>query len=240
MLRTCSCKSTPGHTYRCEVCGGVGHDFDDVNQAAVTPVTQIPSTQTPLLPTGMDAVDEVLGGGVVEGAVYLLGGEPGIGKSTLLLQVAGGLLSHGKRVLYVSAEETAERVRERCERLGLLDDNLLVTTEAEVGRVLSAADDVAADVLMLDSIQRLHDDGVDKPAGCPSQIRQVCERILDDKGDLTVFVVGHVTKGGSLAGPKFLEHMVDVVMQFSRGDDDGRVLATRKNRFYVLRQCPFE
>jgi|GEM_PF-3726628 len=135
MLRSCSCKSTPGHTYRCEVCGGVGHDFDDVSQTAAMPVTQIPSTQTPFLPTGLDAVDEVLGGGVVEGAVYLLGGEPGIGKSTLLLQVAGGLLSHGRRVLYVSAEETAERVRERCERLGLLNDNLLVTTEAEVGCV---------------------------------------------------------------------------------------------------------
>ena len=231
MLLSCSCKSTPGHRYRCEVCGGVGHDFDDVGQTAATPVTQISSSQTPLLPTGLDAVDEVLGGGVIEGAVYLLGGEPGIGKSTLLLQVAGGLLSHGKRVLYVSAEETAERVRERCERLGLLNDNLLVTTEAEVGSVLSAADEVAADVLVLDSIQRLHDDTVDKPAGCLSQVRQVCERILDDKGGLTVFVVGHVTKGGSLAGPKFLEHMVDVVVQFSRGDYDERVLATRKNRF---------
>lgn len=100
--------------------------------------------------------------------------------------------------------------------------------------MLSAADEVAADVLVLDSIQRLHDDTVDKPAGCPSQIRQVCERILDDKRRLTVFVVGHVTKGGALAGPKFLEHMVDVVLQFSRSDDDERVLATRKNRFAPL------
>jgi|GEM_PF-303986 len=233
---SCTCSQTDDNTYRCMNCGVVRQRFvaandDVVHNGGATPITEVSTSPTPHLPSNMTAVDTVLGGGIVDGAVYLLGGEPGIGKSTLLMQMAGGLLQQDKRILYISAEETAQRARERCERLGLLDDNLLVSTETEVGDILKTATDARADILLLDSIQRLHDDKLDKQPGCPAQMRQVCDRLLDDKGDLTVFIVGHVTKGGDLAGPKFLEHMVDVVLHFSRGEGDGRLLSTRKNRF---------
>jgi len=236
MASACKCPKPDDNSYRCMTCGAVRQRFtvandDVIDTGGATPITEVSTSPTPHLPTNISAVDTVLGGGVVDGAVYLLGGEPGIGKSTLLMQMAGGLLAQEKRVLYISAEETAQRARERCERLGLLDDNLLVSTETEVSAILKTAADARADILLLDSIQRLHDDKLDKQPGCPAQMRQVCDRLLDDKGDLTVFIVGHVTKGGDLAGPKFLEHMVDVVLHFSRGEGDKRQLSTRKNRF---------
>ncbi|MCP4498749.1 MAG: hypothetical protein GY822_02135 [Deltaproteobacteria bacterium] len=148
------------------------------------------------------------------------------------MQIAKGFLLQGKRVLFVSAEEGAERARERGERLGVLDDELLVCTATKLCNVLKALNETKADVLLLDSIQRIHDDKLASLAGSSQQIRHVCERLLNEKNKkVTLFVVGHVTKDGKLAGPKVLEHLVDVVLHFALDEGDERLLSTRKNRF---------
>ena len=201
----------------------------------VHPVTEIAADAVPRLMLdmhAMHAMDAVLGGGVVEGGVYLLGGEPGIGKSTLLMQIAQGFLKKKRKVLYISAEETLQRARERAERLGVLDDNLLVCVKTELHQVLNALRETKADVLLLDSIQRIHDVKLASQTGSPMQVRRVCEALQEEKAaHVTLFIVGHVTKGGKLAGPKVLEHLVDVVMHFCRSEGEGRALSTSKNRF---------
>ncbi len=188
-------------------------------------------------PTGISELDRVLGGGLVPGSVVLLGGEPGIGKSTLLLQAAAGLTAGGD-VLYATGEESAGQIRLRAGRLGLLDgttgERIRVVAENEVGRIASLAREGRPRVLVVDSIQTMTVDELEGPAGSVGQVRESALRLMElAKGDgIAVIVVGHVTKDGTLAGPKTLEHLVDTVLSLE-GERTAtlRLLRATKNRF---------
>ncbi|MGA3031541.1 MAG: DNA repair protein RadA [Candidatus Limnocylindrales bacterium] len=192
------------------------------------------------IPTGLGEVDRVLGGGLVPGSVVLLGGEPGIGKSTLLLQAAAGLASGSRAgtILYATGEESAGQVRLRAARLGLLEgaaaDMVSVVAETEVSRIIDLAREARPLVLIVDSIQTVTIDELEGPAGSVGQVRECALRLMEmAKGDgIAVIVVGHVTKDGTLAGPKTLEHLVDAVLSLE-GERTAalRLLRATKNRF---------
>ena len=189
-------------------------------------------------PTGISELDRVLGGGLVPGSVVLLGGEPGIGKSTLLLQAAAGLTGTAGEVLYATGEESAGQVRLRAGRLGLLEgtagERIQVVAENEVGRISALAREGRPGVLVVDSIQTVTVDELEGPAGSVGQVRESALRLMElAKGDgIAVIVVGHVTKDGMLAGPKTLEHLVDTVLSLE-GERTAtlRLLRATKNRF---------
>jgi DNA repair protein RadA/Sms len=183
---------------------------------------------------GVSEVDRVLGGGLVPGSVTLLGGEPGVGKSTLLLQVVAAMTSAGATALYVAAEESPEQVRMRADRLGPIDARLLVVAETSVPYLLAHAAAIEPDVIVVDSIQTVHDPDAAGVPGSVSQVRdsaQALTRFAKEHGTAVV-LVGHVTKDGSLAGPRVLEHLVDTVLQFE-GDRHHslRLLRSLKHRF---------
>lgn len=185
-------------------------------------------------PTGIGELDVLLGGGLVPGSLVLLGGPPGIGKSTLLLQIAAELRSDGGQVLYVSGEESADQVRMRADRLGngASDVTFLPSTDAD--RVVDEAAGLGPDLLCVDSIQTLTASGVDSSAGNVAQVRECAARLqtFSKETDTPTFLVGHVTKGGALAGPRTLEHAVDVVLQFEgERSVEHRILRASKNRF---------
>lgn len=185
-------------------------------------------------PTGVGELDRVLGGGLVPGAVVLLAGEPGVGKSTLLLDVAARAARGGRRVLYVTGEESAGQVRLRAERIRALDPNLLLAAETDLGTVLGHLEQVEPDLLVVDSVQTIASTLVDGAPGGVAQVREVAAALIavaKDR-DLPVLLVGHVTKDGSIAGPRTLEHLVDVVCQFE-GDRHSRLRLVRatKNRY---------
>ncbi len=190
------------------------------------------------LPIRIPEFDRVLGGGLVPGSVVLLGGEPGIGKSTLLLQAAAGLAGGAATVLYATGEESAAQVRLRAGRLGLLDGpaagGIQVSAENEIGRITELARKLRPTAIVIDSIQTITTDELDGPAGSVGQVRESALRVMElAKGEgIAVVLVGHVTKDGSLAGPKTLEHLVDAVLALE-GDAHGslRLLRATKNRF---------
>jgi len=203
------------------------------NRAAV-PITQITVTDAEHRPTGIAEFDRVLGGGIVPGAAILLSGEPGVGKSTLLLDVAGRVAMRGDTVLYVSAEESVGQVRLRAERTGTLVDTLFLAAETNLGTVLGHIDEVKPSLVIIDSVQTVSSETVDGLAGGVAQVREVAAtvvRIAKERG-IPVILVGHVTKDGTIAGPRLLEHLVDVVMHFE-GDRQTalRFVRTLKNRF---------
>jgi DNA repair protein RadA/Sms len=183
--------------------------------------------------TGLGELDRVLGGGVVPGGVVLLGGEPGIGKSTLLMQALAGAAASGKRVLYVTGEESAAQVAMRARRLGM-HERLLVLATTDLADVLSALDSAAQDVVVIDSIQTLRTSDLESSAGSVAQLRDVSGRLteLAKQRAVALFLIGHVTKDGGLAGPKVLEHLVDTVLSFE-GDATHayRIVRATKNRF---------
>jgi DNA repair protein RadA/Sms len=183
---------------------------------------------------GIPELDRVLGGGMVHGGLVLVGGDPGIGKSTLLLQALGRLAQSGKRGLYVSAEESLHQVQMRASRLGIDTDELFLLAATRWDEVAKALDETKPDVLVLDSVQTVGCDEVQSATGSVSQIRAVTQRLMDTaKGrGISTFVVGHVTKEGAIAGPKVMEHMVDTVLYFEgeRGSSY-RILRSHKNRF---------
>ena len=187
------------------------------------------------IPTTIAEVDRVLGGGLVPGSVVVLGGEPGVGKSTLLLQVAAAMVAtSGQRVLYVTAEESASQVAARAERLGALDPGLWLAAETALPHVLGLIDDVRPDVLVVDSIQALVDPTVGSSAGSMAQVRGCAHVLVAEakRRGLTIVVVGHVTKEGGLAGPKVLEHVVDTVLSFEGERHHAlRLLRATKHRF---------
>ncbi len=189
-------------------------------------------------PVGIGELDRVLGGGLVAGSVVLLGGEPGIGKSTLLLQVAAGVARDGATVLYATGEESTGQVRLRASRLGLasgpVPDAIRVVAETGVGRILDLAREGRPGLLVVDSVQTVASEELDGPPGSVGQVREATLRLMEvAKGEgIPVVLVGHVTKDGTLAGPKTLEHLVDVVLSIE-GDRTGglRILRATKNRF---------
>ncbi|MFM6980378.1 MAG: DNA repair protein RadA [Micrococcales bacterium] len=200
---------------------------------AAKSITEVDPSLTSSTPTGVSEFDRVLGGGLVSGAVVLLSGEPGVGKSTLLLDVAAKA-ALSKKVLYVSGEESVGQIRLRAERTGALVEQLFLATETDLSNVLGQIDSVKPELVLVDSVQTIASAEIEGAAGMPSQIRQVAASLISvakERG-IPVILVGHVTKDGSIAGPRVLEHMVDVVCQFE-GDRQTalRFVRTLKNRF---------
>ncbi|CAM3173805.1 DNA repair protein RadA [Lentilactobacillus buchneri] len=183
--------------------------------------------------TDMEELNRVLGGGVVPGSLILIGGDPGIGKSTLMLQVSGQLSKSGK-ILYVSGEESASQIKMRADRLGVNGENLYVYPETDMDVIKDTINEMKPDAVVIDSVQTMQIPELQSATGSVAQIREVTADLMNiAKGQgITVFVVGHVTKGGAIAGPKILEHMVDTVLYFE-GDlhHSYRILRTVKNRF---------
>lgn len=176
-------------------------------------------------------LNRVLGSGIMPGSLVLLGGEPGIGKSTLLLQMA---LNSGYKILYVSGEESAVQIKNRADRIGIANENCYVFTETGLDEIFTAIKDVEPDIVVIDSVQTLHSSLVDSTPGSISQIKECAGELLRfaKETHTPVFLIGHITKDGAIAGPKVLEHMVDTVLQFE-GDRHNtyRLLRTTKNRF---------
>ncbi len=239
---------------RCPECGKFGTFVEEVvkatpsavgNQRAVSTKQSLPKriqevvySETKRIETHCAEFDRVLGGGIVPGSLLLLGGEPGIGKSTLLLQTA--LAIHDRRLLYVSGEESEQQIKMRADRLCEFEgrssesEDLFVVSETVTQRIFEHIDTVRPDLLIVDSIQTIMTEDIDSPAGSVSQIRQ-CTAEFQHYAKTTgvpVLLIGHITKDGSLAGPKVLEHIVDAVLQFEGDRNYGyRILRALKNRF---------
>ncbi|MCR5826507.1 MAG: DNA repair protein RadA [Oscillospiraceae bacterium] len=202
-------------------------------RAKAHPIDDLSVEEDPRFPTGMGELDRVLGGGAVRGSLVLVGGAPGIGKSTLMLQICGKLCEQSK-VLYVSGEESPHQLKMRAKRLAVASERLYVLSETSLGDVLASVDEEKPDVLIIDSIQTMCNEALDSPAGSVAQVKDCTMSLMQlAKGQgVTVFVIGHVNKEGSIAGPKVLEHMVDCVLYFE-GDQHMtyRILRAAKNRF---------
>lgn len=198
------------------------------------PITSIETTSEPRIQTDLKEFNRVLGGGVVKGSLVLIGGDPGIGKSTLLLQVSSQLASKGKQVLYISGEESLRQTKLRADRLGILTQNLLVYAETNLEDINLTIEKVNPDLVVIDSIQTIYQPELASAPGSVSQVRECTGelmRIGKIKG-IAVFIVGHVTKEGSIAGPRLLEHMVDTVLYFEgERHHTYRILRAVKNRF---------
>jgi len=194
-------------------------------------ITDIAINEEDRIDTQNNELNRVLGGGLVKGSMTLLGGEPGIGKSTLLLQVA---LSISKKVLYVSGEESQSQIKMRAERLNDINNDCLILTETKTQNIFKTIEEVTPDVVVIDSIQTLHTEYIEASPGTISQIRETTAELIKFAKETStpVVLIGHITKEGAIAGPKILEHMVDVVLQFE-GDRNHtyRILRAQKNRF---------
>lgn len=238
---------SPKWSGRCAACGAwnsmVEHTAEKTGKGSnkrvrtttikSTSITELDTTEEIRFPTGMGELDRVLGGGAVKGSLVLVGGAPGIGKSTLLLQICQQLGQFAK-VLYVSGEESTHQLKMRAQRLCVNSENLRVLSETCLGDVLACVEEEKPDVLIIDSIQTLYNEELDSPAGGIGQVKDCTMSLMHlAKGQgVTVFVIGHVNKEGSIAGPKVLEHMVDCVLYFE-GDQHMtyRILRAAKNRF---------
>ncbi len=195
---------------------------------------EIKETRKPRLHLPMEEVNKVLGGGLVVGSLVLIGGEPGIGKSTLLLQISRDLALKGERILYVSGEESLEQIKIRGDRLAIKEGELYLLAETNLERILQLAERLKPRVLVIDSVQTIYSGKLTSSPGTISQVREVANEVfrLAKKNQIASFLVGHITKEGNLAGPKSLEHMVDVVLLFEGERDHAhRVLRALKNRF---------
>ncbi|WP_138445200.1 DNA repair protein RadA [Sinomonas susongensis] len=262
--KTSSRSSRPAASYRCAECGwttakwvgrcGECQSWGTVEEvgapvarttAAVTVreparlIADVDATQAAFLPTGVGELDRVLGGGLVPGAVILLAGEPGVGKSTLLLDVAARVASAGSSaaasgVLYVTGEESAAQVKLRAERIGAVSPGLYISAETDLGQALGQVEKLEPRLLVVDSVQTLSSAEVEGSAGGVSQVREVAASLIAaaKRRNMTTLLVGHVTKDGSIAGPRLLEHLVDVVCQFE-GERHSRLRLIRavKNRY---------
>ena len=202
--------------------------------ALVRPLSELDDEHVPRYSSCSKLVDRVLGGGIVRGAAVLLAGEPGIGKSTLLLQLGAALAEARHKVVYVSAEESPRQLRLRAERLGCGDSSMAVVGETQLEPILAALDGDPPEALLVDSVQALRSLSLDGPPGSIGQVRHVADRLVElaKRSGTAVFLVGHVTKEGAIAGPKSLEHLVDTVLTFE-GDShsEHRLLRAQKNRF---------
>jgi len=204
-----------------------------VDPARILPLKDVTAEESMRTKTGIAELDRVLGGGIVGGSIVLAGGEPGIGKSTLFLQAADALCRAGQKVLYVSGEESAQQVTLRARRLGLSGE-LLFLAETGLEVILAAAEKTAPDILVVDSVQTIASDAISSAAGSVSQVRACAAALarLAKEGATTVFLIGHVTKEGAIAGPRVLEHLVDTVLYFEgERHSSFRILRAVKNRF---------
>lgn len=193
---------------------------------------EIDSSAENRIALGLEEIDRLLGGGIVKGSLVLIGGEPGIGKSTLSLQIP--LHSPGLKTLYVSGEESARQVKMRADRLGGDNSNCFIYSETDISNIISQAEALKPDLMVVDSVQTMFSSNIDSSAGSVSQIKEVTAMLLHfaKLSGIPVILIGHITKDGFIAGPKILEHIVDVVLQFE-GDNKGsyRLLRSIKNRF---------
>ncbi|MQY57504.1 DNA repair protein RadA [bacterium] len=229
---------------RCPGCGEWNSMVEEVEEEASAEFSFPPSdpvlykdikeARKERIKTSIEELNPVFGGGVVLGSLVLIGGEPGIGKSTLLLQMSRDFALQGEKVLYVSGEESLEQVKIRGERLGLRNGNLYLLAETNLERIISHAEKLNPQVLILDSVQTVFSSKLSSSPGTISQVREAANQVFRfaKKGQVSSFLIGHITKEGSLAGPKSLEHMVDVVLYFEgERDHSYRVLRVLKNRF---------
>lgn len=195
-------------------------------------IQEITSTSTKRIDTGIKEVNRVLGGGIIPGSLILLGGEPGIGKSTMMLQIA--LTDNGLKTLYVSGEESEEQIKMRAERIGIANNACHVLTETHLEDIITFIEEERPDIVIIDSIQTLYSEYAESSPGSLTQIRSCTTQLLGVAKQLgiAIFIIGHITKDGTIAGPKILEHIVDVVLQFE-GDNNltYRILRSHKNRF---------
>lgn len=199
-----------------------------------SPITTIETTQEPRIYTNLNEFNRVLGSGIVKGSLVLIGGDPGIGKSTLLLQVSSQLADNGNDVLYISGEESVKQTKLRADRLGVKSNRLLVLSETDLSFISKAIEDTNPSFVVVDSIQTVYHSEISSAPGSVSQVRESTAelmRIAKTKG-IAIFIVGHVTKEGSIAGPRLLEHMVDTVLYFEgERHHTYRILRAVKNRF---------
>lgn len=197
-------------------------------------ISELNITEEDRIRTGIAELDRVLGSGIVPGSAILIGGDPGIGKSTLLLQAMGALAGKGMKVLYVTGEESSRQIRLRGERLGAVSELLLVFPETSLERILEAIKEARPGVVVIDSVQTIFSEALESSPGSVSQVREISARLtgLAKTMEVPVFLVGHVTKDGAIAGPKVLEHMVDTVLYFEGERSHAfRILRAVKNRF---------
>lgn len=244
--RCTSCgASAPKWAGRCDSCGEWNTLVEELDvrdepvafagpSAVAQRIAEVADESSHIRATGLAEVDRVLGGGLVPGSVTLVGGEPGIGKSTLLLQLAGAVASSGQRALYVSGEESASQVRGRADRLGALHDELWLVGETVLPHVLGQLDEVKPDVVVIDSVQTLVNPALSSAPGSVAQVRECAHELVQEakRRGIAMLLVGHVTKEGTLAGPRVLEHVVDTVLEFDGDRQHGlRLLRASKHRF---------
>ena len=238
---------TAGYLGKCPECGAWASFVEEVTSFSEKSVNaDLPDNNPPMnlsqiemnseirVTTGISEFDRVLGGGIVQGSLVLIAGDPGIGKSTILLQTAGSLCNNNKKVLYISAEESASQIKLRAERLGVKSDNLYIYPQTNFELIKKHIESMQPDLVVVDSIQAIYTNVIQSSAGSVSQIRECCNALMGiaKTNNISVIVIGHVTKEGNIAGPKVLEHMVDTVIQFE-GDKykTYRILRSIKNRF---------
>ncbi|MFA9354556.1 DNA repair protein RadA [Pediococcus pentosaceus] len=197
-------------------------------------ISEVKMHEEPRVKTGMEELNRVLGGGVVDGSLVLIGGDPGIGKSTLLLQLSGQLAATDRDVLYVSGEESASQIKMRAERLQVNSERFYLYPETNMSNIRAVIEELHPQYVIIDSVQTMQEPDIDSAVGSVSQIREITAELMQiaKTNNITIFIVGHVTKGGAIAGPKILEHMVDTVLYFE-GDlhHTYRILRAVKNRF---------
>ncbi len=238
---------TAGYLGKCPECGSWGSFVEELS-APVEKKTEIEvfDTTPPMtldeiemnseirMSTNISEFDRVLGGGIVQGSLVLIAGDPGIGKSTILLQTSGELCNTGKKVLYISAEESASQIKLRAERLGVKSNTLFIYPQTNLELIKKHIESMKPDLVIVDSIQAIYTSMIQSSAGSVSQIRECCNMLMHiaKSQNISIIVIGHVTKEGNIAGPKVLEHMVDTVIQFE-GDKTKtyRILRSIKNRF---------
>ncbi len=238
---------TAGYLGKCPECGAWSSFVEEIVGAETkSTVLDFPDNNPPMklseiemnteirTTTGISEFDRVLGGGIVKGSLILIAGDPGIGKSTILLQTSGELCKNDKKVLYISAEESASQIKLRAERLGIVSNELYIYPQTNFELIKKHIEEMKPDLVIVDSIQAIYTSTIQSSAGSVSQIRECCNSLmaLAKTNNVSIIVIGHVTKEGNIAGPKVLEHMVDTVIQFE-GDKykTYRILRSIKNRF---------